>query len=129
MSDDDLIRRGDVAAACQHPCVSCHDAIAALPARGLHDPKGFLQETAHLYDCEISPSRECTCGLSDLRALAPTDAAQAREAALQMSVTVVRQALVDAAFNYKHDKALSSAMFKAETHATNAILALIGERT
>lgn len=32
MSDNDLIRRGDVAAACQHPCVSCLDAIAALPA-------------------------------------------------------------------------------------------------
>ena len=50
---------------------------AALPARGLHDPKGFLQETAHLHDCEISPSRDCTCGLSDLRALAALESALA----------------------------------------------------
>jgi hypothetical protein len=53
--------------------------------------------------------------------------ATAREDALDAAAAAVRQALVDASFNYRNNKVLSSAMFKAELHATNAIRTLANE--
>jgi 16S rRNA G527 N7-methylase RsmG len=53
--------------------------------------------------------------------------AAAREDALDAAAAAVRQALVDASFNYRNNKVLSSAMFKAELHATNAIRTLANE--
>ena len=63
-----------------------------------------------------------------IRAIPTIDPAAIREAALREAETVVRQALVDAAYVYGSEPMKAkSAMFKAAVYATNAILALIGK--
>lgn len=60
-----------------------YDALAALPARGVGVPESLRKFLRHDGLCGIVGGYGyCTCGLEDaLAALAPTDAAQAREAA------------------------------------------------
>lgn len=73
------------------------------------------------------------CGTSRIEErieLIPTiDPTAIREAALREAETVVRQALVNAAYVHGSEPMKAkSAMFKAAVYATNAILALIGEK-
>jgi hypothetical protein len=100
MSDDDLIRRGDALKAVQYHVTDDDDrntlshAIAALPARGVGVPadvRDYAIDVSEAFDTMMEVERNPAGAWQAIQALAghiaalaPTDAAQAREAAARL---------------------------------------------
>lgn len=83
----------------------------------------------HSYSNNPYVSGRMADAAAEIRAIPTIDPAAIREAALREAETVVRQALVNAAYVHGSEPMKAkSAMFKAAVYATNAILALIGEK-